>query len=72
MVFKFYGIYIKDIENVVAFNRVSEENQENQTENKKNNNNLQQNQQPKEVKKTRKNQILLAADEIKKLEKKTD
>ena len=66
------GIYIKDIENEVAFNRVIEENQEVQTEDKKNNNNLQQNQQPKEVKKTRKNQILLAADEIKKLEKKTD
>ena len=66
------GIYIKDIENEVAFNRVIEENQEVQTEDKKNNNNLQQNQQQKEVKKTRKNQILLAADEIKKLENKIE
>lgn len=73
------GIYIKDIENVVAFNRVNEGNQE---DDKKDN--LQQNQQKeqvnseidkknqiqKEEKNLRKNQILLAAEEIKKLENK--
>ena len=73
------GIYIKDIENVVAFNRVNEEIEEDDTKD-----NLQQNQQKgqvnseidtknqtqKEVKNIRKNQILLAADEIKKLENK--
>ena len=73
------GIYIKDIENMVAFNRINEEFQDN--ENKEN---LQQNQQKKqvnseidrknqiqeEVKNIRKNQILLAAEEIKKLENK--
>lgn len=62
------GIYIKDIENVVAFNRLIEENQEVQNEN----NNSQQNQPQKEEKNIRKNQILLAAEEIKKLENKSE
>lgn len=62
------GIYIKDIENVVAFNRLIEENQEVQNEN----NNSQQNQPQKEEKNIRKNQILLAAEEIRKLENKSE
>ena len=70
------GIYIKDIENVVAFNRVNEEIEE---DDKKDNSQQKErvnseidkkNQIQKEVKNSSKNQILLAADEIKKLESK--
>ena len=61
------GIYIKDIENVVAFNRVPEENQE--VQNEDSNNSMHQ-QPKKEEKNIRKNQILLAAEEIRKLENK--
>ena len=63
------GIYIKDIENVVAFNRVPEENQE--VQNEDSNNSMHQ-QPKKEEKNIRKNQILLAAEEIKKLENKSE
>lgn len=71
------GIYIKDIENVVAFNTVKEQGQDYQEDKKQKqqrpqekNNVNKQNQILKEEKKIRKNQILLAADEIKKLENK--
>lgn len=63
------GIYIKDIENVVAFNRVPEENQE--VQNEDSNNSMHQ-QPKKEEKNIRKNQILLAAEEIRKLENKSE
>ena len=67
------GIYIKDIENVVAFNTVKEEYYENEDNNDENNTEIKKEKQPqKEEKKTRKNQILLAADEIRKLENKKE
>lgn len=79
------GIYIKDIENVVAFNTVKEDSEEidetdelNEPEKPKEIHNKKMNtkksdyvpkKQPQEInKKARKNQILLAADEIRKLE----
>ena len=73
------GIYIKDIENVVAFNRVNveiqdnekkEKSQQNQQKKQLNSEMNRNNQTQKELKNIRKNQILLAADEIKKLENK--
>lgn len=73
------GIYIKDIENVVAFNTVKEQSQEyddyktkKQPQNDENGDINKEKQTQKEIKKTRKNQILLAADEIRKLENKTE
>lgn len=51
------GIYIKDIENIVAYNTVKEYEQKEEY-------------MPQQEQKVRKNQILLAADEIKKLEEK--
>lgn len=59
------GIYIKDIENVVAFNTVKDYEEENIEDIKK-----EQKQLPKEEKTIRKNQILMAAEEVRKLENK--
>ena len=67
------GIYIKDIENVVAFNTVKEEYYENEDNNDEDNTEIKKEKQPqKEEKNARKNQILLAADEIRKLENKKE
>ena len=67
------GIYIKDIENVVAFNTVKEEYYENEENNDEDNTEIKKEKQPqKEEKNARKNQILLAADEIRKLENKKE
>ena len=62
------GIYIKDIENVVAFNTTKD----NETFQKNDNQEMKEKEQEKnkEIKPKKKNQILMAAEEIKKLENK--
>ena len=63
----------KDKENVVAFNTVKEEYYENEDNNDEDNTEIKKEKQPqKEEKNARKNQILLAADEIRKLENKKE
>lgn len=61
------GIYIKDIENVVAFN-TNKENEKNEL-NKDQNKDIKVQEENKVVKPKKKNQILMAAEEIERLEK---
>lgn len=61
------GIYIKDIENIVAFN-TNKQNEETEF-NKEQNKDIKVQEENKVVKPKKKNQILMAAEEIERLEK---